>query len=143
VEIFNKYIKNVSPELILEICPELTYCVARYLDCSADLLEKLSDSTQNDSVIMGIIQNKICPTNILEKIEKKYNDDEVVRRYIAYNRNCSTKLLERLSVDMFGAVRHAVIKNPYCPIEVLENLKNDVNPDIRKSAIDIIERRSR
>jgi len=67
--------------------------------------------------------------NLLSKASE--NENAIVRREVAKNRNTQVHILKKLSYDTNSFVREAVGKNPNTPIGVLERLLKDPEPWVR------------
>lgn len=79
-----------------------------------------------------LIHNKFIPVKILEELATDDNDD--VRFTIALKKKCNRVTFEKLLSDINYSVRLAVIRNKKLPIDLLENISNDMNDEIYEDA---------
>ena len=68
------------------------------------------------------------------------DEDVLVRRAVAWNRNVSVEMLERLSRDKDVGIRYNVAMNWNVSVEILERLKNDSDKYVRDMAIKTLEK---
>lgn len=80
--------------------------------------------------------------NLPDSIQEKLSNSEIIdiRKSIAYDTD-SEEILRKLAVDKEWEVRLAVAINKLTPIEILDNLQNDTNEDVRNIANSVIQQR--
>lgn len=99
-------------------------------ELSSDLISELIKNYPERK--SWLIHNKFIPAIILEELATDDNDD--VRFTIALKKKCNRVTFEKLLSDINYSVRLAVIRNKKLPIDLLENISNDMNDEIYEDA---------
>lgn len=99
-------------------------------ELSSDLISELIKNYPERK--SWLIHIKFIPAKILEELATDDNDD--VRFTIALKKKCNRVTFEKLLSDINYSVRLAVIRNKKLPIDLLENISNDMNDEIYEDA---------
>ena len=131
---------NTSPEILKKILEQgnndsVSCYAAENPNCPAYLLEMVLKRGKDDDVSCYAAENENCPGSALEMVLKRGNND-FVSQYAASNPNCPASALEMvLKRGNSDNVSYYAVKNPNCPGSALEMvLKRGNNDNVSRIA---------
>jgi len=86
-----------------------------------------------------LVHNKHVPIDVLRSLSN--DSDEDVRFTIAMKKKCDREIFKILMRDRCPSVRMAVVRNNKLPLDLLEEMRSDGDPEISSKAARILEER--
>lgn len=118
---------NVSPEIFYLLADDksedVIRSVSRNTKTPPEVLNKISNSTQNVYIIKNICRNPNTPEEVLKKFA--VNDDKDIRYSASLNTNITPAVLETLSRDTSAKVRINVATNIKITPSIIDTLLKD------------------
>lgn len=125
--------RGVSKEVQQELIKDEEYPIREVIAASKETPEELLETLSRDESRMvreRVAQNPNTPTSTLEKLSYDMKASEV-RASVAESQKVSTETLHRLSKDRSPIVRMRVINNYKTSEEVLLQMLNDTDDEMR------------
>ena len=101
-------------------------------NASPEVLEELTED-EDEEVRREVAYNPRTPAEVLRKLAE--DKDEEVREEVAYNSRTPVEVLKKLAEDEYWNMRRGVAENPSTPAEVLRKLAEDKDGDVRRVVV--------